>query len=58
MTVSQFSIRMAAACGALLALAPATAQEYPSKPVRVIVPFATGGGSDITARNMSQKLTA
>ena len=37
---------------------PAGAQDYPSKAVRVIVPFATGGGSDITARNMSQRLTA
>jgi tripartite-type tricarboxylate transporter receptor subunit TctC len=35
----------------------ANAQEYPTKPVRVIVPFATGGGSDIAARNMSLKLS-
>ena len=37
--------------------ASAAAQDYPSKSIRVIVPFATGGGSDIAARNMSQKLT-
>ena len=33
------------------------AQEYPTKPVKVIVPFATGGGADIVARVVFQKLS-
>ncbi len=43
---------------ALLCLAPlaATADTWPSKPIRVFVPFPAGGGTDIVAREVTQKI--
>ena len=44
---------------ALLALASvASAQQYPSRPVKLIVPFPPGGSTDIVARIIAQELTA
>jgi len=42
-----------------LAFAPAIAQPdaWPSKPIRTIVPFPAGGGTDIVARDVTQKLS-
>ena len=42
-----------AACGLS---APVTAQPYPSKPLKMILPFPAGGPTDIVARSMSQGL--
>jgi tripartite-type tricarboxylate transporter receptor subunit TctC len=43
------------ACGAD---EPALAQDYPSKPIRIIVPYPPGGFNDTLARMLGQKLTA
>jgi tripartite-type tricarboxylate transporter receptor subunit TctC len=50
------SIGLAAA--ALVAASPVCAQDFPSKPVRILVGFAPGGGIDISARAIAPRLTA
>jgi tripartite-type tricarboxylate transporter receptor subunit TctC len=40
----------------LIAALPVLAQSYPSQPVRIIVPFGPGSGSDIVARKLGSYL--
>ena len=48
---SLFAILLAALCGL------ATAQSFPSKPLRIFVPFPPGGGPDVAARALGEHLT-
>ena len=54
--MKKLTITAAGACCALLAAGHAPAQNYPSKTVRIIVPYPPGGTSDILSRLLSPKL--
>jgi tripartite-type tricarboxylate transporter receptor subunit TctC len=50
--------KLIAACAASIAMAPsALAQPYPSKPIRIIVPYQAGQGTDVATRYLSDYLT-
>jgi tripartite-type tricarboxylate transporter receptor subunit TctC len=46
----------AALAASVLAAAAAHAQDYPNKPIRVVVPYSAGGMTDVVARVIGQKL--
>lgn len=51
-------LRAVCAATAVLWSASAAAQAYPDKPIRMIVPFQAGGGSDTAGRAISERLAA
>jgi tripartite-type tricarboxylate transporter receptor subunit TctC len=51
------SLSLAAAVCAFLVAASAAAQDYPSKPIRMIIPFPPGGGNDVAGRVVATALT-
>lgn len=58
--MSLLSIRKlltAVVAAALLTALPARADDYPSRPITIIVPFPAGGSSDIVMRLVSQKVS-
>ena len=50
-------LSIALAASMTLAASHAAAQSYPSKPIRILVGFSPGGGTDVMARLIGQKLT-
>jgi tripartite-type tricarboxylate transporter receptor subunit TctC len=56
LVLSKKSVAWSAGIAALAATAVACAQEYPSKPVRMVVPFSPGAGTDLIARLVAQRL--
>jgi tripartite-type tricarboxylate transporter receptor subunit TctC len=54
-----FMIRLwlAAAAALVMLCAPAALAQYPTKPIRLIVPYPPGAGTDFTARALGERIT-
>ena len=57
MNVGTFAASTAFVAGILLAMPPVEAQNYPARPVRVVVSTPAGGATDLVARAVTQRLS-
>ena len=55
MDLLRHSVSLLLAAGSALGTFAATAQEFPTRPVRIVVPFPAGGSFDLTARIIAQR---
>jgi tripartite-type tricarboxylate transporter receptor subunit TctC len=51
-------LRAIAIIGTVLACSPLAAAEYPSHPITLVVPYAAGGGNDVIARIVAERMSA
>src|SRR5262245_16773161 len=52
-----FTTAALASIALVAGMLPLAAQDYPARPVRMVVPFAAGGGTDLVGRIVAQELT-